>query len=166
MSVDVSVNRSPAKKDPELGVENQPNPEKANPPASTALARMAEPGLASTRPATALSGLEGAFLAFLQSKIPSSVVPVERRIFLSMAESAEYSGLPVAFLRRLITSGRLKALKTGAGWRIARTEIETLSGTLTVKQGELSEHELRDIEINRRRRQGTALPSDDFPGFS
>jgi excisionase family DNA binding protein len=125
--------------------------------ASVALARVIEPSLATVRPDVALSGLESAFLAFLQSKTPSSVVPVERRIFLTMAESAEFSGLPVAFLRRLIASGKLKALKTGAGWRVSRAEIETLSGKLTDKPEELSEHELRDMELNRRRRQGIGL---------
>ena len=77
-------------------------------------------------------------------------------MFLSMAESAEFSGLPVAFLRRLIAAGKLNALKTGAGWRISRAQIEGLSGSLTDQTGELSEHELRDIELNRRRRQGLA----------
>lgn len=70
-----------------------------------------------------------------------------------MAESAEFSGLPAVFLRRLIASGKLKALKTGAGWRISRAAIEKLSGTLTEMPEDLTEHELRDMEINRRRRQ-------------
>jgi excisionase family DNA binding protein len=124
------------------------------PGASVALARIGDPRLARTRSGIAPSGLEAAFLAFLQSKIPSSLVPVERRIFLTMAESAEYSGLPVAFLRRLIASGKLKALRTGAGWRVSRAELEKSSGTLTDTPEDLSEHELRDLEINRRRRQG------------
>lgn len=70
-----------------------------------------------------------------------------------MAEAAEFSGLPVVFLRRLIASGKLKALKTGAGWRVSRAAIETLAGTLTDASGSLTEHELRDMELNRRRRQ-------------
>ena len=81
---------------------------------------------------------------------------MERRIFLTMAEAAEFSGLPVAFLRRLIASGKLKALKTGAGWRVSRLELETASGALTDTPEELEDQELRDLELNRLRRQGTA----------
>lgn len=126
------------------------------PGTSVTLARIGDHRLARTRSGIAPSGLEAAFLAFLQSKIPSTLVPVERRIFLTMAESAEYSGLPVAFLRRLIASGKLKALRTGSGWRVSRAELEKSSGTLTDKPEDLTEPELRDMEINRRRRQGLA----------
>ena len=113
-----------------------------------ALARVAESVPVQSR------SLEAALVAFLQSKASVSPIPVERRIFLTMAESAEFSGLPVVFLRRLIASGKLTAIKTGAGWRISRAAIEKLSGTLTEVPQELTEHELRDLEINRRRRQG------------
>ena len=99
-------------------------------------------------------GLEAALVEFLQSKTAGSVVPVEHRMFLTMAECAEYSGLPAAFLRRLIESGKLKALKTGAGWRVARVELEKLAGALTEIPADPTEHELRDLELNRRRRQG------------
>jgi excisionase family DNA binding protein len=121
---------------------------------SVALARITEPNPVPARLGGASSGLEAAFLAFLQSKTPSTLVPVERRIFLTMAESAEYSGLPAAFLRKMIASGKLKALKTGAGWRVPRVELEKLSGTLTEIPSDPTEHELRDLELNRRRRQG------------
>lgn len=130
---------------------------------SVALARLNEPVPASPGPGAALSALESAFLAFLQSKIPGAVVPVERRIFLTMPEAAEFSGLPTAFLRGLIASGKMKALKTGAGWRIPREQIESLSKTLTQTPELLDEHEIRDMEANRRRRQGVALPSDGIP---
>ena len=133
--------------------------------ASVALSRIVEPNLTPARSGHAPSGLEAAFLAFLQSKTPSSLVPVERRIFLTMAESAEYSGLPVAFLRRLIASGKLMALRTGAGWRVSRVELERSSGTLMNTPEDLAEHELRDMEVNRRRRQGNALKSDKAPGI-
>jgi excisionase family DNA binding protein len=123
---------------------------------SVELARVERPVVAPVRSGGAPSGLEAAFLAFLQSKTPSSAVPVERRIFLTMAEAAEFSGLPVAFLRRLIASGKLKALKTGAGWRVARLELETSLGALTDTPEGPGEHELRDMEANRRRRQGIA----------
>lgn len=155
--------------DPETIAECQRSAaEKSDPGASVVLARIMQPAaLPMLSPSAqvpalvrsgAASGLEAAFLAFLQSKIPASQIPVERRIFLTLAESAEYSGLPVAFLRRLIASGKLKALKTGAGWRVSRVELEESSGTLTQTPEELEEQQLRDLEVNRRRRQGTALP--------
>jgi excisionase family DNA binding protein len=125
--------------------------EKAD-PKSVALARIAEPSVVPLRP----GGLEAALVAFLQSKTAGSLVQVERRLFLTMAECVEYSGLPAAFLRRLITSGKLKALKTGAGWRISRVELEKLSGTLTNIPPDPTEQELRDLELNRLRRQGLA----------
>lgn len=133
-----------------------------NPRASVALARIVEHSLAPVRSGGSPSGLEAAFLAFLQSKTSSSLVPVERRIFLTLAESAELSGLPAVFLRRLIASGKLKALRTGAGWRVPRVELENLSGALTNAPESLGEDELRDMELNRLRRQGTA-PKSDIP---
>jgi excisionase family DNA binding protein len=133
--------------DPESIEECQQDPA---PRASVALAGIVEP---SAVPARA-GGLEAALVAFLQSKTAGSLVQVERRLFLTMAECAEYSGLPAAFLRKLIASGKLKALKTGAGWRVARVELEKLAGTLTEIRADPTEHELRDLELNRRRRQG------------
>ena len=126
--------------------------------ASVALARVVEPSGVPARSGSAISGLEVAFLAFLQSKVASPGVPVERRIFLTIAESAEFSGLPVAFLRKLIAAGTLKALRTGAGWRIPRLELEGSLGALTdAPKDEITEHQLRDMELNRLRRRG--IPS-------
>jgi excisionase family DNA binding protein len=127
------------------------------------LARLVEPILAPSRPAGAPSGLEGAFLAFLQSKTSNGSVPVERRIFLTLSESAEFSGLPMAFVRRLIASGKLKALKTGSGWRVSRAEMEKVALKLTEPPEELTDHELRDMEANRRRRKGLPVNSDSLP---
>jgi len=130
--------------------------QKTVPQESVALARVIEPET------VVRTDLEAAFLAFLQSRaVPpavSAALPIDRRIFLSMSEAAEFSGLPVVFLRSLITSGKLKALKTGAGWRIARIELEKLAETLTEMPQDFTEHELRDMEINRLRRQGFAVP--------
>jgi len=122
-----------------------------------ALARLPEAAVVPPR-SGANSGLEAAFLAFLRSKAaPDSVVPLDRRIFLSLSESAELSGLPVSFLRRMIASGKLNAFRTGSGWRVPRSALEKLPDTLANAEEplkELSEHEVRDIEINRLRRQG------------
>lgn len=120
-----------------------------------ALTRVAAPETVA-RTGGAAKALEAAFLAFLQAR--GGVLPIDRRIFLTMAEAAELSGLPAVFLRRLVTSGKLKALKTGAGWRIARIELEKLAATLTEMPEDLTEHQLRDLEMNKRRRQGITLP--------
>jgi excisionase family DNA binding protein len=129
------------------------------------VARLVEPIVAPLRPAGTLSGLEGAFLAFLQSKTPSSTVPVERRIFLTLPEAAEFSGLPVAFLRRLIAAGKLKALKTGSGWRISRAEMEKAALKLSDPPDTLTEHQIRDMEMNRRRRRGLPTNADNIPSM-
>lgn len=57
-----------------------------------------------------------------------------------------------------MTFGKLKALKTGAGWRIARIELERLARTLTEMPQDLTEHQVRDMEINQFRRRGIAVP--------
>ena len=108
-----------------------------------------------TRLVRSPGALEAALVSFLEAKTSGTAVPVERRVFLTMAEAAEFSGLPASFLRRLIVTGQLKALKTGAGWRVSRAGIERLSDTVSeAVPGELTEHELRDLETNRNRRRG------------
>jgi excisionase family DNA binding protein len=111
--------------------------------------------------------LEAAFLTFLQSKAaPATGVPLERRLFLNVDEAAEFSGLPAVFLRRLIKTDKLKALKTGSGWRIPRAELERLAGTLAAAaEGprQFTEHELRDMELNRLRRKGIIDDPESIP---
>jgi excisionase family DNA binding protein len=128
-------------------------------PETGIVARLVKPVPAPLRAPPVLSGLEGALLAFLQSKA-SPAVPIERRIFLTLAESAEFSGLPLALLRRLIASGKLKALKTGSGWRVSRAEMEKAALKLTDPPEELEDQQLLDMEINSRRRRGQTLDSD------
>ncbi len=53
-------------------------------------------------------------------------VRVAERLFLTIPEAADYSGLPQAHLRRLMTEGKITALKTGSGWRIRRVDLEKL----------------------------------------
>jgi excisionase family DNA binding protein len=136
------------------------------PAAGQAVVKVTDPVTLSAR-GGASSALEAAFLAFLQSKAaPTAVVPFERRIFLSVAEAAEFSGLPLSFVRGLIASGKLKAFRTGSGWRIPRQALEALPDALTNPTApleDISEHELRDIELNRLRRQGLIAEPDDWP---
>ena len=123
---------------------------------SVAVTRLPKTGVVTT--ASGAAALETAFLAFLQSKTSTAIVPVERRIFLTIAEAAEYTGLPAGFLRKLRASGQLNALKTGAGLRFRRTDLEELASLADPPAApeEVDENLLRDLELNRRRRQGLA----------
>lgn len=130
------------------------------------LVRVTPPRMVSSRDA-ASNALEAAFLAFLQSKsAPGTSVPLERRLFLNVEEAAEFSGLPAVYLRRLIKADKLKALKTGSGWRIPRAELERLAGTLAAAaEGprQFTEHELRDMALNQLRRKGIIDDPESIP---
>ena len=52
-------------------------------------------------------------------------VAIKDKIFLTIDEAAELSGLPKAHLRRLIADESLPAIKAH-GWRIRRADIEKL----------------------------------------
>jgi len=113
------------------------------------------------RRAEVMQGLEAAFIAFLQSKSgPDAImVPVERRVFLTISESAEFTGLPLSFLRRLIADGTIKAFRAGRAWRIPRAELEALPRKLELRETrieELPEAEASDLELNKLRRLGLA----------
>ena len=59
-----------------------------------------------------------------QTALPRAV-PVEQKIFLTLKEADDYSGLPKAWLLRDIKSGKLQAIKAG-GWRIRRSALDHL----------------------------------------
>ena len=100
----------------------------------------------------------------MANAVSNQKVPIERRIFLTLAESAELSGLSPGFLKGLIRDGSLKAIRAGARWRIPRAELEALADKLTKAPApprileQLSEAEERDLELNRLRRQGLLPP--------
>ncbi len=115
-----------------------------------------------------MQGLEEAFIAFLQSKSGSGesapVVPVDRRVFLTIPESAEFTGLPVSFLRRLIAEGTIKAFRAGRAWRIPRSELEDLPRKLELRATrteELPEAEENEFALNKLRRLGLAPPPSE-----
>lgn len=68
----------------------------------------------------------GAIAGSGNSQKAFSEVRLVERLFLSIPEAAVYSGLPQTHLRHLMASGKLEGLKTGAGWRIRRTDLEKL----------------------------------------
>lgn len=51
--------------------------------------------------------------------------PAAPRLFMGVDEASEYSGLPKSYLKELIREGKI-GLKTGAGWRIRRADLEAL----------------------------------------
>jgi excisionase family DNA binding protein len=55
-----------------------------------------------------------------------SEVRIAERLYLTIPEAANFSGLPQAHLRRLMKDEKLEALRTGAGWRIRRSDLEKL----------------------------------------
>jgi excisionase family DNA binding protein len=57
--------------------------------------------------------------------------PAPQPLFLTMDESAQYSGLPVATLKQFVANGKLPALKTGRGWRIRKQDLEEQSASFT-----------------------------------
>lgn len=84
---------------------------------------------------TNLPAALAALLAGLETGKTS--VSIERRVFLTLTEAAHFSGLPASLLRQLISSGKLQAMKTGAGWRIPRSALELLPSLLAA--GELDQ---------------------------
>jgi excisionase family DNA binding protein len=61
-------------------------------------------------------------------ELPPEVVaslPRERPLWLTLKESAAYTGLPQAHLRRLIAEEKLTAIVAG-GWKIRRKDLEAL----------------------------------------
>ena len=66
------------------------------------------------------------FAQLLADRLGSpQAVPLERKLFLSLEEASEYTGMPKGWLRRQIKSGELPAILSG-GWRIRRADLEKL----------------------------------------
>lgn len=72
-------------------------------------------------------GLTSALEAYMQRKPDAPVVPISEKLWLSLDEAADYSGLVRADLLRLISAGTLKARKSG-GWKILRESLEGFKG--------------------------------------
>lgn len=53
-------------------------------------------------------------------------VELKDKTYLTLAEAAEFAGLPKEYIRRRAVEGSILAIKTGAGWRIKRAELERL----------------------------------------
>lgn len=66
------------------------------------------------------------FSVLFENLSRTSNVRIAERVYLTMAEASAYSGLPRTHLHNLIKEATLPALKTGAGWRIRRRDLESL----------------------------------------
>jgi excisionase family DNA binding protein len=67
-------------------------------------------------------------MAALLAGLGITGVSLDKKIYLSIVEAAQLSGLPKAYLQRCIKDGTLPAKNLGgpAGWRIRRSDLETL----------------------------------------
>ena len=67
--------------------------------------------------------------AIVSARIEAELVPVYRRLYLSLDEAARYSGLGIGYLRKLVEEGTLE-VKRGAGPNrtdvVKRTDLERL----------------------------------------
>ena len=77
------------------------------------------------KPNRALAPVRPDFGSFLQAFSPAGGVPLKDKLFLNVKEAAQYAGLPLSTIRRLIAANKLKAIKAG-GWRIKRSDLESL----------------------------------------
>ena len=61
----------------------------------------------------------------------ASVIPPTQRLWLNLAEAADYSGLPASFLVQRIDAKKLPALdvgvRPGGRWRIAKRDLEGIT---------------------------------------
>jgi len=104
------------------GAEAFPVPDQA-PAASTALVA---PPTSPEQFIRALVALAGGSENSAKHSQKHSDVRLAERLFLTISEAAEFSGLPKVHLRRLLAAGTLQALKTGRGWRVRRHNLEDI----------------------------------------
>lgn len=60
------------------------------------------------------------------SRTSQNGVRTSERLFLTIPEAADFSGLPQSYLRALMKEEKLPALKTGGGWRIRQADLKKL----------------------------------------
>lgn len=70
--------------------------------------------------------LDAHLLDLRASTAAARMALLRRKLFLTLREAAEYSGLPLSSIRRLLARNLLPAVKLG-GWRIKRSYLEMLA---------------------------------------
>ena len=76
-------------------------------------------------PQTRQRGIDLLAQLFNERSAAAPRVPLERKIFLTLIEASEYSGMPKSWLLQKIKQNELTAIKA-RGWRIRRSEIDNL----------------------------------------
>jgi excisionase family DNA binding protein len=64
-----------------------------------------------------------ALVEALTSAGKAQTLTLETRLFLTLKEAAQVAGLPRAMIKRAIDAGKLKAVKTGSGWRVKSEDL-------------------------------------------
>lgn len=88
---------------------------------------VARPVTSGTSDTTALAPIEKSrALAVVEStqKPEREIVPIPAKLMLTREEAARFAGLPLTMIRQAIEDRRLKAIRTGAGWRVKRADVE------------------------------------------
>lgn len=97
----------------------------ASPAAGAELMELpAAPGIGAALVRTLAEGMTRATAQMFERQ--ANAVPLHRRLYLSRAEAAQYSGLPQSEIDKRIKSRELPAIRTGRGWRIRRRDLEEL----------------------------------------
>lgn len=84
----------------------------------------AAPGIGAALVKTLAEGMTRATAQMFERQ--ANAVPLHRRLYLTRAEAAQYSGLPLSEIMLRIKSQELPAIRTGRGWRIRRRDLERL----------------------------------------
>lgn len=79
----------------------------------------------------------------------AATVPLHRRLYLTRAEAAAYSGLPLSEIVKRIENRELPAIRTGRGWRIPRRDLERM--------------EIHDVWTGAKLRRELAAPPQTEP---
>lgn len=84
----------------------------------------AAPGIGAALVKTLAEGMTRATAQMFERQ--ANAVPLHRRLYLTRAEAAAYSGLPQSEINQRIKTRELPAIRTGRGWRIRRRDLEEL----------------------------------------
>jgi excisionase family DNA binding protein len=112
-------------------IRRERNPEAVTPFVVTASQNHSETSreAAVARPQPQQGEILQALLAALSAnsqRLPEPAVRTSEKLFLSISEAADFSGLPRSYVREQMRAGKLPAIKTGAGWRIRRADLSAL----------------------------------------
>ena len=83
-------------------------------------------------------------LAVRRNGVTASPAPALPRLWLTLDEAADYSGLPASVLHRLIAGGQLPALdvgvRPGGRYRVRRADLDEIEGSICTPDHKLFPH--------------------------